>query len=136
MSVEKKSNPFEKAYIYYLYDRKQNRIYVGSSYTNFKKRLYDHKYDLKAYLGLATNTQPRSYRTSFDIIIQDDYESGILEKYPCNSKQELHFRESEWILAFRQKNITVMNKVIPNGKCVAPTLPSCFFALPSPKPSQ
>jgi hypothetical protein len=133
MSVEKKSNPFMNSYIYYLYDRKQNRIYVGSSYTSFKKRLYDHKYDLKAYLGQATNKHPRSYRTSFDIIIQDDYESGILEKYPCNSKKELHFRESEWILAFRQKNIEVMNKVIPNGECVAPTLPSCFFPLPSPK---
>ena len=69
MSVEKKNNPFEKAYIYYLYDRKQNRIYVGSSYTSFKKRLYDHRYDLKAYLGQATNKIPRSYRTSFDIIL-------------------------------------------------------------------
>ena len=133
MSVVKKNNKFHKAYIYYLYDRKQNRIYVGSSYTSFKKRLYDHRYDLKAYLGQATNKIPRSYRTSFDIIIQDEYESGILEQYPCEGKKELHFRESEWILAFREKNIEVMNKVIPNGDCVAPTLPTCFYPLPSPK---
>ena len=52
------------------------------------------------------------------------------------NKKELFFRESEWILAFREKNIEVMNKIIPNGKCVAPTLPSCFFPLPSPKLAQ
>ena len=122
-------NKYDDGYIYYLYDRINQRIYVGSSYTKFSKRLYDHKYDMKAYLGQMTNKIPRSYRTSFDIIIQDKWEHGILEKFPCENKSQLEFREGEWILAFREKDIEVVNQRIP-VKGTKPSLPSCFYPLP------
>ena len=123
------NNKYEKGLIYYMYDKKGNRIYVGSTCASFKKRMSDHKYDYNAYFGLRTNKIQRGYRSSFDIMIQDDYETGILEEYSCDNKRQLEYRESEWILAFREKNIEVVNKNQPN-KTTQPTLPHHFFPLP------
>ena len=83
--------------------------------------------DFKGYMGLLN--KHRNYRASFEIIIQEDYEVGILEHYPCNSKQALEKREAEWILAFQEKNINVVNKSIPSRDTKL-ILPSCFYPVP------
>jgi len=123
-------NKYHKSKIYYLFDRINNRIYVGSTTAAFKKRMCDHLYDFKAWKGEANNKLPRSYRTSFDILIQDKYETGILENFKCENKRQLEHRECEWILAFSEKNIEVVNKHKPNIT-TRPVLPHCFFPLPS-----
>ena len=123
-------NKYHNGTIYYLFDRRNNRIYVGSTCKAFKKRMYDHDYDFRAWKGECGNKLPRSYRTSFDILIQDEYEKGILENFKCESKRELEYRETEWIMAFREKNIEVVNKYQPN-KHAKPVLPHQFFPLPS-----
>jgi len=125
------TNKYHKSKIYYLFDPKNNRIYVGSTTAAFNKRMNDHKYDFKAWKGECGNKIPRSYRTSFDILIQDEYETGILENFKCSSKRELEYRETEWILAFREKNIEVVNKHNPNIN-TRPVLPHHFFPLPCP----
>ena len=125
------TNKYSKSKIYYLFDRINNRIYVGSTCSSLKKRLCDHKYDLKAWNGEANNKIPRNYRASFDILIQDKYEHGILEEFSCNTKRELEYRETEWINSFREKNIEVVNKNMPIKNCPAPVLPHHFFPLPS-----
>ena len=125
--MRKQRSTYADGYIYYYYDRKNNNVYVGSSRQNFKKRQNDHMTDFKGYMGLLN--KHRNYRASFEIIIQEDYEVGILEYYPCNSKQELEKREAEWILAFQEKNINVVNKSIPSRDTKL-TLPSCFYPLP------
>lgn len=124
------TNKYHKSKIYYLFDRKNNRIYVGSTTARFKKRMCDHLYDFKAWKGECGNKLPRNYRSSFDILIQDEYEKGILENFKCSSKRELEHRECEWILAFKEKNIEVVNKYKPNTT-TRPVLPHCFFPLPS-----
>ncbi len=131
MVSETVANKYSKSKIYYLFDRINYRIYVGSTCSSLKKRLCDHKYDLKAWKGEAHNTIPRSYRTSFDILIQDKYEYGLLEELSCDNKRQLEYRETEWINAFREKNIEVVNKMIPNANLSAPVLPHHFFPLPS-----
>ena len=130
MTMEQ-TNKYSKSKIYYLFDRINNRIYVGSTCSSLKKRLCDHKYDLKAWNGEANNKIPRNYRASFDILIQDKYEHGILEELFCNTKRELEYRETEWINAFREKNIEVVNKNMPIADHPSPVLPHHFFPLPS-----
>ena len=118
---------YADGYIYYYYYRPNKDVYVGSSRQNFKKRQNDHMTDFKGYMGLL-NTH-RNYRASFEIIIQEDYEVGILEYYPCDSKEELEKRETEWILAFQEKGFNVVNKYIPSINTKL-TLPSCFYPVP------
>lgn len=127
-------NKYQNGTIYYLFDRKNNRIYIGSTCKAFNKRMCDHRYDFRAWKGECGNKIPRSYRTSFDILIQDEYEKGILENFKCSSKRELEYRETEWILAFKEKDIEVVNKHQPN-KSTRPVLPHHFFPLPQPCPS-
>tara|TARA_B110000503_G_scaffold138780_1_gene225657 strand:- start:33 stop:416 length:384 start_codon:yes stop_codon:yes gene_type:complete len=124
------TNKYSNSKIYYLYDRINKRIYVGSTCCSLKKRLCDHKYDYKAWKGEAHNQLPRSYRTSFDILCQDNYEHGILEEFSCGSRRELEYRETEWINAFRMKNVQVVNLHIPNLSVKPPVLPHHFFVLP------
>jgi len=126
--MKKQRTSYADAYIYYLYDEPRNNLYIGSSRQNFKKRIRDHHTDLKGYLGELKT--PRSYRSSFEIIIQDNYQKGILEYFPCESKNELEKRETEWILALNQKkNINIVNKITPN-KNHKLTLPEIFYPLP------
>jgi len=122
-------NRYKKSIIYYYYDRKGKRIYVGSTIATFKKRKCDHMYDFQAYMGNKNNKLIRGYRSSFDIIIQEDYETGILENYSCENKRQLEHRESEWILAFKEKDIEVVNRHQPNVNTI-PVLPHHFFPLP------
>ena len=116
-------NKYHNGTIYYLFDRKNNRIYVGSTCKAFKRRMNDHNYDFRAWKGECGNTIPRAYRTSFDILIQDEYEKGILEKFKCKSKRELEYRETEWIFAFKEKNVEVVNKLQPNKQATPIPLP-------------
>ena len=125
--MRKTRSTYADGYIYYYYDRRNNNVYVGSSRQNFKKRQNDHMTDYKGYMGLLN--KHRSYRASFEIIIQEEYEVGILEYYPCNSKLELEKREAEWIIAFQEKNINVVNKSLPSRNTKL-TLPSCFYPVP------
>ena len=60
MASETVANKYSKSKIYYLFDRINNRIYVGSTCSSLKKRLCDHKYDLKAWNGEANNKIPRT----------------------------------------------------------------------------
>jgi len=125
------TNKYNTSLIYYFYDRKGKRIYVGSTIATFKKRICDHMYDYQAYFGNKNNKLIRGYRSSFDIIIQEDYETGILENYSCENKRQLEHRESEWILAFKEKDIEVVNKYKPNINTQA-VIPHEFFPLPAP----
>lgn len=124
-------NKYSNGKIYYLHDKINNRIYVGSTCTSLKKRIGDHKYDFRAWKGECNNKLQRNYRASFDILIQDKYEHGILEEVSCNSKRQLEYRECEWINAFRAKDIEVVNKNMPIKNHPPPLLPHHFFPLPS-----
>ena len=125
--MKKKLSTYADGYIYYFFNRENKLIYIGSSRQNFKKRISDHKTDFKGYMGLLK--KHRTYRASFEIIIQEDYEVGILEYYPCDSKQDLEIREGEWILAFKEKNFNVVNKSIPSRNTKL-TLPPSFYPNP------
>jgi hypothetical protein len=81
-------------------------IYVGSTCEpTLARRLAGHVNTYNHYLkGKFRNS------TSFEIIKNNDYDIILLEAYPCNSKDELHARESYWT-----QNTVCVNKVKNQG---------------------
>lgn len=75
--------------IYKIVDLDSNKCYVGSTCEpTLARRLANHVSDYKQYLkGKGSNI------SSFIILAMDDYDIVLLEKYPCNCKDELHARE-------------------------------------------
>ena len=127
-------NNYDKRYlnglIYYIYCKSTDSIYVGSTCVSLNKRMRDHDYDFRAYMGMCTNTQPRSYRTSADVLCNYNYFYGILEKYPCDNKYELEVREGLWIKAYKQNpRINVVNRAKPAGE-LNTIVPYYYYSLP------
>ena len=96
--------------IYCIYSKSSKLIYIGSTIQGVKTRLIKHKTDMNGFLGLLP--KPRHYRSSFEVLICDDYEIIELEKYNCNNKNELERREALWILKL-SKDFNVVNKLMP-----------------------
>ena len=77
--------------------------YVSSTSQRLSKRLYGHKNNFHQYQkGNCRNT------TSFQIIERGNVDIVLLEKFPCNTKEELHARERYWI-----EKLDCVNKIIP-----------------------
>tara|TARA_R110002096_G_scaffold421657_5_gene627581 strand:+ start:45 stop:434 length:390 start_codon:yes stop_codon:yes gene_type:complete len=107
-------NKFEKAYIYQIKCNLTSDIYIGSSYEPMRIRLSKHLTDLKGWRGIDGNKY-RNYRSSFEVLMNDDYEMTKVEDFPCNTKKELLSRESLYIIKARKDdNINIVNKQIPS----------------------
>ncbi len=100
------------AYIYIIKCNTTKEIYIGSSYIPISLRLMKHLTDLKGYMGI--NKKHRNYRSSFEVLFNDNYEMFKIEEYPCNSKEELEEREGKHILK---------NRYIHKEKCVNKRMP-------------
>ena len=64
-------------------------------------------------------------------MIQDKYEIHILENFKCENKEQLEDRETQWILAFKEKSWEVVNKNKPN-KDTKLILPHHYYPIPNP----
>ena len=107
-------NKFEKAYIYQIKCNLTNDIYIGSSYEPMRIRLSKHLTDLKGWQGIDGNKY-RNYRSSFEVLMNEDYEMTKVEDFPCENKKELLSRESLYIIKARNDdNINIVNKQIPS----------------------
>jgi hypothetical protein len=97
---------YSKGKIYKIVDLDSNECYIGSTCEpTLAKRLAKHVSGYKSYLKDKSN-----YVTSFKIIQNDDYDIVLIENYPCNSKDELHARES-----YYSQNMDCVNKVKHQG---------------------
>lgn len=83
---------YQKSQIYTIRSHKTNEIYVGSTCSPLEKRIYQHRLDYKKW----TKGNP-NYMSSYEIIKHDDHYIELLEKFPCNSKNELRRKEGECI---------------------------------------
>jgi hypothetical protein len=83
-----------------------NECYIGStSIPILARRLAGHVCNYKRYLnGNSGNI------TSFKIIANGNYDIILIENFPCNSKEELHLRESHYT-----QTIQCVNKVKNQG---------------------
>ena len=96
---------YQKAKIYKLWSPLQNLVYYGSTTQLLCQRLANHKKNHKIYTKDNTKT---SYMTSYKILEYEDYKIELVEDYPCNNRQQLLKKESEYIKANE-----CVNKCIP-----------------------
>ena len=82
---------YQDGYIYKLWSLQTEEIYIGSSTTEPRKRLCDHKAKYRRFL----EGRFKYLLSSYKIVQYPDCKIEIIEKYPCNSKAELCKREGE-----------------------------------------
>jgi hypothetical protein len=80
---------YQNGRIYKIIDLETNECYIGSTTLALSQRLAQHVSTYKRW-----SNGKGGYMTSFKIIEQDDYDIVLIEKFPCNNKEELHSRES------------------------------------------
>jgi hypothetical protein len=93
---------YKNSKIYKIISNESGDVYIGSTTQTLAQRLAKHKNNYKRYLAGKGNKC-----TSYDIV-KDECEIVLIEKYPCDDKEELHKRERYWI-----ENITCVNKYVP-----------------------
>ena len=96
---------YQKGKIYRIWDSSYTKCYVGSTCEELSRRFSSHKRDYKR--GAIDKTK---YSTSWQLFDEYGVENCIIElieKFPCNSKEELHAREGKY-----QREIDCVNKNI------------------------
>lgn len=96
---------YQNSKIYMIIGKKTNKIYIGSTTYSLEHRLEGHKDDYKKWF--QGNTK---YVSSYKILRTGDSQIILLEKYPCQTKKELHKRETQWILQYAY---CCVNMVLP-----------------------
>lgn len=103
---QRKKDKYQNGKIYKITCNVFNIVYVGSTVTSLRDRLYKHKNNYKSYCNGNYH-----YQTSFKVLENDDYDIELIEDYPCESLDELLKREGYWI-----KKIDCCNKQIAGRK--------------------
>jgi hypothetical protein len=102
---------YETGKIYCIKAKDCNKCYVGHTKQPLKVRLQKHKTDFKGYYGID-GLKPRSYRGSFEVLCESDFDIYLLEDYPCENKKELEKQESKWM--FKMSSVyEITNKNMP-----------------------
>ena len=89
-------NKYENGKIYKITSKQTDDVYIGSTCKTLNDRFSTHK----------TNSKSRCY--SLKIIKYDDVIIELIEEYPCETKQELLWRERYWI-----ENMKCINVALP-----------------------
>jgi|TARA_R110001632_G_scaffold106349_1_gene215891 hypothetical protein len=96
------TNDYTTGKIYFIKSKNSEKLYIGHTIQPLQIRLAKHKTDFKGYYGIDEN-KPRTYRSSFDILCEDDFDIFLLQDYPCENKNELEKQEAKWII--KMKNV-------------------------------
>ena len=107
MSNEEIKNKYSNGIIYAIRSDLTDKFYIGSTYKSLNKRFYEHA--KKSQLHIKHGIKCTS---SHEIIKLGEAHIELLEKYPCDNKEELHKREGELI---RQHKKDVVNIVTGQG---------------------
>ena len=92
---------YNKSIIYKIYDNTNGDTYYGSTCNELRFRIKSHKSNARA----ESTARPCKSKS---IILNDDWIYSVVEKFPCETKHELHTRERYWI-----ENNNCVNKQIP-----------------------
>lgn len=98
--------------VYMICNDTSDMIYIGSTCDELRKRFYTHKKIYKSFCKGTYKKIPSNSKYIFD----DNIESSkiiLLEKTPCESKQELLFKEREWLEKYIGDGKNVVNKYKP-----------------------
>jgi hypothetical protein len=84
-------NNFNKGKIYYIKCNTTGLRYYGSTCETLNIRLSKHLYDYKGFIGEGNVW--RHYRTSADVLINNNYEIILFKDYPCETRKQLEDEE-------------------------------------------
>ena len=100
------------AKIYRICSSYTEKVYYGSTTTDLKNRLQIHQKHYEKYLiGKFPN-----YISSFELMKYDDAYIQLLEVFYCENKNQLAYREAQWILADPNRcNIRIPGKLFRNS---------------------
>jgi len=90
--------------IYKIVCNTTGNIYIGSTIKDLKYRLTRH---LNDYVSFNNKIKGVTYRTSFEIFKNNNYQIELIENFPCYSQYFLRRREGEY-----QRNLECVNKFI------------------------
>ena len=100
-------NRYENGKIYKLVSPHTDKIYIGSTCKErLCQRLAFHRCDYRRWLK-----NNNKFVTSFRLFELGDVEIVLLESVNCNTKDELHKKEREYIEKYKD---TIVNKNIPS----------------------
>ena len=85
--------------IYKIWTDNSDDVYIGSTVETVSMRMAKHRARYKRFLKTG-----KGYYTSFIILEQGNIHYKLIEKYPCENRQQLHKREGHW-----QKKMTCVN---------------------------
>ena len=100
-------NMYQNGKIYKIVDNGYNLCYYGSTCQPLTKRLSTHKKDYRRYKD-GRKERPITLCKIFDEYGIDNCKIELVELFACNSKEELHKREGEFI-----RDNECVNKFIP-----------------------
>ncbi len=94
---------YQNGKIYKIVCNENDMVYIGSTCKLLCQRLAQHRATYKAY-----QSGKYCFVTSFKLLEIGDCEIILLEKFPCNSREELNARERFYI-----ETMNCVNKFIP-----------------------
>ena len=86
---------YQNGKIYCLRSHQTDKIYIGSTIQNLSQRMAKHRNHYK---------YKKRYLNSYKLMCYDDCYIELLEKYPCNSREELCKKEGEYIRKLNSTN--------------------------------
>ena len=89
---------YSKGQIYKVVDNELNVCYIGSTTQKLCKRMAQHRKDFKKYLN-DSSYKNTSIFTIFQSYGVENCKIELIEKYPCESKEDLMAREGYFIKA-------------------------------------
>ena len=92
---------YQNGKIYYIRSFKTDDVYIGSTTQKLCQRLQEHKSNYKRFM--LDNNCP--YLTSFEILKYTDSYIELIEKYPCDDKDELRKKEG-----YYQRELKCVNR--------------------------
>ena len=90
------SNMYSNGKIYKIVDNGYTMCYYGSTVQTLSKRLSSHKFDYVRY-KTGCRTHLTSVFSIFDTYGVENCKIELVETFPCNSKEELHRKEGQYI---------------------------------------
>lgn len=91
-------NKYQNGKIYQITSKQTDDVYIGSTIQRLSSRLTDHKAKYKNVADVSS----RELMKYDDVIIE------LIELYPCETREDLLWRERYWI-----ENIKCVNLIIP-----------------------
>ena len=94
--INMSENIYSSGKIYKICDNSYNMCYFGSTVQKLTQRMTSHRKDYRQY----KSGDKKKYTSAFAIFDEygiDNCKIELVEVFPCNSKEELHKREGEYI---------------------------------------